>query len=78
MEALAQGAVDAFGRFEVWVNNAGVIAHGPFEEVPGDVFRAVIETNLMGQVHGSRVAVRHFRDQGYGTLINMASVWARV
>jgi short-subunit dehydrogenase len=38
----------------------------------------VIETNLMGQVNGSRAALTHFRRQGQGTLINLASVWARV
>jgi NAD(P)-dependent dehydrogenase (short-subunit alcohol dehydrogenase family) len=42
------------------------------------VFRAVIETNLMGQVNGSRAALTHFRRQEQGTLINLASVWSRV
>jgi NAD(P)-dependent dehydrogenase (short-subunit alcohol dehydrogenase family) len=78
VEALAASAVEQFGRIDVWVNNAGVIAYGPFEAVPGEIFRAVIDTNLMGQVHGSRAAVRQFRRQRQGTLINMASVWARV
>jgi hypothetical protein len=31
----------------------------------------VIDTNLMGQVHGSRAAVQQFRRQGHGTLINI-------
>lgn len=78
VEQLAQRAVDRFGRLDVWVNCAGVIAYGRFDAVPGEVFRAVIETNLFGQVHGARAAIPRFRAQGTGVLVNMASVWGRV
>ena len=78
VEQLAQAAVDRFGRLDVWVNGAGVMAYGHFDEVPADVFRAVIETNLLGQVHGARAALRRFREQRSGVLINMLSVWGRV
>jgi NAD(P)-dependent dehydrogenase (short-subunit alcohol dehydrogenase family) len=78
VEALATRAVERFGRIDVWVNNAGVIAFGRFTDVPSDVFRQVIETNLMGQVHGARAVVPHFLGQGSGVLINTCSVWGRV
>jgi NAD(P)-dependent dehydrogenase (short-subunit alcohol dehydrogenase family) len=78
VEAFAGEAVERFGRLDVWVNNAGVIAYGEFGELPSEVFRRVIETNLMGQVHGARAALRCFREQGSGVLINMSSVWGRV
>jgi len=78
VEALAAATVERFGRLDVWVNNAGTIAYGPFEEIPSEVFRQIIETNLMGQVHGARAALRRFRAQGAGVLINMSSVWGRV
>jgi NAD(P)-dependent dehydrogenase (short-subunit alcohol dehydrogenase family) len=78
VRALADRAVAAFGRLDVWVNSAGVMVYGAFEDVPADVFRRVIETNLFGQVHGTRAALPHFRRQGTGVLINMSSVWGRV
>lgn len=78
VERFAAQTVERFGRIDVWVNNAGVIAYGSFEEIPSEVFRQIIETNLMGQVHGARAALRRFRAQGSGVLINMSSVWGRV
>jgi short-subunit dehydrogenase len=78
VEGLAALAVERFGRIDVWVNNAGVIAYGEFLDIPSEVFRQVIETNLMGQVHGARAALRRFEEQGSGVLINMSSVWGRV
>jgi short-subunit dehydrogenase len=78
VEELARRAEEAFDRLDVWVNGAGVMAYGRFEQVPSEVFRAVIETNLMGQVHGTRAALRRFRRQRSGVVVNMASVWGRV
>jgi NAD(P)-dependent dehydrogenase (short-subunit alcohol dehydrogenase family) len=78
VQGLARAAVERFGAVDVWVNCAGVIAYGRFEEVPSEVFRAVIETNLFGQLHGARAALERFRAQGSGVLVNLASVWGRV
>jgi short-subunit dehydrogenase len=78
VHALAAVAVERFGRVDVWVNCAGVIAYGRFEQLPSKEFRAVIETNLLGQVHGARAALARFREHGDGVLINMGSVWGRV
>jgi NAD(P)-dependent dehydrogenase (short-subunit alcohol dehydrogenase family) len=78
VEAFAAAAVGRFGRIDVWVNCAAVMTYGSFEEVPSEVFRQVVETNLMGQVHGARSALRRFRAQEAGVLINMSSIWGRV
>jgi NAD(P)-dependent dehydrogenase (short-subunit alcohol dehydrogenase family) len=78
VEELAAAAVERFGRIDVWVNNAATMSYGAFDEIPSEVFRGVLETNLMGQVHGARAALKRFRRQGAGVLINMSSVWGRI
>jgi short-subunit dehydrogenase len=75
---LAADAVTQFGRIDVWVNNAGVGALGRFEEVPLADHVKVIETDLLGTLYGSYFAMRQFRAQGSGTLINIASVIGKV
>jgi short-subunit dehydrogenase len=75
---LARRAVEAHGRIDVWVNNASVGAAGPFEEIPAHAFRRVMETNFFGYVHGARAALPIFKRQGKGTLINNASMVARI
>ena len=76
--ALARAAVDAYGRIDVWVGSASVMSYGSFEQTPSAIFRQIIETNLMGQVHGARAALRQFRRQGSGTLVMVGSLYSEV
>ena len=78
VEHLAQAALSQFGRIDVWVNNAGGGALGRFEEVPLADHVQVIETDLLGTLYGSYAAMRQFKAQGGGTLINVASVIGKV
>ena len=75
---LAQQTIAAFGRIDVWINNAGGGAIGRFEEVPLEKHIQVIETDLHGQIYGSYFAMQQFRRQGSGILINVASVIGKV
>ncbi len=75
---LARVALETFGRIDVWVNNAAVVAMGRFAETPAEAFRGVIETNVFGVVHGARVALPIFYEQGAGVLINVASIDAQL
>jgi NAD(P)-dependent dehydrogenase (short-subunit alcohol dehydrogenase family) len=74
---LARGAVERFGGIDVWVNNAAVTAFGRFEEIPHEAYRRVLETNLLGYVHGAWAALPHLRARR-GVLINVGSVNSRV
>jgi short-subunit dehydrogenase len=73
VERLAGAAVAAYGRIDVWINNAGVGAIGRLERIPLVVHEQLIGTNLLGTVYGSYFAYRQFLAQGSGVLINIAS-----
>jgi len=78
VDALAQTAVSRFGRIDVWVNDAAVTGFAPFLDMPLDAFRRIVDVNLMGYVHGARAALRVFRRQKEGVLINVSSVVAEI
>jgi NAD(P)-dependent dehydrogenase (short-subunit alcohol dehydrogenase family) len=72
LQNLWNTAARAFGRVDVWINNAG-ISHPRqrFGEMrPADV-RAVIDTNLLGMMLATQVALREMTAQGSGTIYNM-------
>ena len=78
VERLARTTIAQFGRIDVWINNAGVGVSGRFEEVPLADHTRVIQTNLLGALYGSHFALRQFRKQGHGTLINIASILGKI
>lgn len=71
---LAHIAHNFGGSIDVWINNAGVLAAGPFEETPVEVHDHVINTNLCGYIHGAHAVLPYFKAQRYGLLINNISV----
>jgi short-subunit dehydrogenase len=74
MRRLARAAVERFGGIDVWVNNAGLGVVGRFDEVPIKAHRRVIETNLLGYLHGAHAVLPQFIEQGAGILINNVSI----
>lgn len=77
VQKLAAAAIAKFNRIDVWINNAGVAALGPFESIPLEDHMRVLQTNLGGAMAGSHAALKHFRQRGSGTLINIASMLGR-
>jgi short-subunit dehydrogenase len=75
---LADRAVAKFGKVDVWINNAGISAFGRFEDIPVKDHSRVIDVNLKGVIYGSHAALKQFRTQGYGVLINIGSVGSEV
>ncbi|WP_409055676.1 SDR family NAD(P)-dependent oxidoreductase [Streptomyces sp. SYP-A7185] len=74
VDHLAQRAVTAFGRIDVWLNDAAVAAFGALEDIPREVFRQVVDVNVLGCVNGARAALAVMRGQRHGTIVNMSSV----
>ena len=73
VRTIARRAIDAFGGFDTWVNNAGLSIYGPIEEVPVEDARRLFDVNYWGIVHGTLTAVSHLKDHG-GAVINLGSV----
>lgn len=72
IEALWDAAAGAFGEVDVWINNAGTCnAAREYVELSVEEVRAVLETNLVGTMLASHVALRGLLRQGRGKLFNM-------
>lgn len=78
MDHVFERAIAEFGHIDVWINNAGVGAIGPFDEIPLPDQVRVVETNLIGALNGSHIALRHFLERGEGILINVASIAGKI
>lgn len=72
----AQQVVDAFGRIDVWVNNAFAGIFAPFTEITPDEFRRVTEVTYLGYVFGTRAALRHMLPRDRGTIVQVGSALA--
>ena len=70
--------VDAFGRLDVVVNNAGYADVAAIEDVTDADFRAQIDTNLFGVVNVTKAALPVLREQGDGHVITVSSVGGRL
>jgi NAD(P)-dependent dehydrogenase (short-subunit alcohol dehydrogenase family) len=72
-QAIVQAALDAFGRVDVLVNNAGILRDKAFHKMDHTMIQAVIDVHLKGALYVSQPAYRLMREQGYGRIVNTSS-----
>jgi NAD(P)-dependent dehydrogenase (short-subunit alcohol dehydrogenase family) len=70
---IVQAALDAFGRVDCVVNNAGILRDRLFHKMTVEDWEAVIQVHLMGSFYVSRAAATHFREQESGACVHMTS-----
>jgi NAD(P)-dependent dehydrogenase (short-subunit alcohol dehydrogenase family) len=70
---IVQAALDAFGRIDVVVNNAGILRDRFFFNMSVEEWRAVIDVHLNGSFYVSRAAAIHFKSQQSGCYVHMTS-----
>ena len=73
VERIMQTAMDEYGGFDTWVNNAAAAVYGRMDDVSMEDHRRVFDVNYFGLLKGSLVAAAHLRDKG-GAIVNVGSV----
>ncbi|MBQ8814836.1 MAG: SDR family oxidoreductase [Lachnospiraceae bacterium] len=72
---VTKDALDQFGKIDVLVNNAGLWRnYDLFQHISSDTWKKLIDVNLMGTVYVTKAVLEQMLDNGYGRIINVASV----
>jgi len=75
IETMIDEAINTFGKLDILVNNAGIMDDfSPVADVDDDMWNKVLNINLNGPFYSTRKAVKHFLENGSGTIINIASI----
>lgn len=74
VQALVDAGRAAFGRIDVIVNNAGLMAIAPLQQVRSDEWDRMIDINIKGVLYGIAAVLPLFEQQGDGHVINISSV----
>jgi NAD(P)-dependent dehydrogenase (short-subunit alcohol dehydrogenase family) len=78
VERLWESARKHFDKIDIWINNAGMaVPMMKFWEITPEHYDAVVRTNVIGTMYGTRVALKGMLAQGYGALYNLEGFGAR-
>ena len=72
-EAIVQTAIDAFGRIDIVINNAGILRDKTFHNMTPDLLDPVLDVHLKGAFNVTKPAWVHLREQRYGRVISTSS-----
>jgi NAD(P)-dependent dehydrogenase (short-subunit alcohol dehydrogenase family) len=72
-ESIVTSAVERFGGIDIAINNAGILPYAPLEELTSDQFLSTLAVHVGGAFHVSKAAWPHFRERGYGRVLNVCS-----
>ena len=72
-EGIIQTAVDAYGRVDIVINNAGILRDKTFHNMTPDLVDPVIDVHLKGAFNVTRPAWIRMREQGYGRIVSTSS-----
>jgi NADP-dependent 3-hydroxy acid dehydrogenase YdfG len=74
VKALVDAAVQAYGRIDVMINNAGLMPQSPLERLKIDDWDRMIDVNIKGVLYGIAAALPYMKEQKSGHFINVSSV----
>jgi NAD(P)-dependent dehydrogenase (short-subunit alcohol dehydrogenase family) len=72
-EAIVRTAIDAFGRVDIVVNNAGILRDKTFQNMTPELLDPILDVHLKGAFYVTRPAWLRMREQGYGRVVNTSS-----
>ena len=72
-QAIIDAALNAWGRVDVVINNAGIVRDAPFEDITADRLEPLLDVHLRGAFHVTRPAWKVMREQHYGRILNTCS-----
>lgn len=72
-EDIVRAAVDAFGRVDIVINNAGILRDKAFHNLTDELLDSVLDVHLRGAFYVTQPAWKLMRDQGYGRVVNTSS-----
>jgi NAD(P)-dependent dehydrogenase (short-subunit alcohol dehydrogenase family) len=74
-DRIVEESLERFGRIDILVNNAGISGSAPLLELDVEAWRAVMQTNVEALFFLAQAVLPTMREQGYGRIVNIASVY---
>jgi len=71
----ADDVITHFGRVDAVINNAGVVAYSSVEECSLDIYKWVMDINVMGTLYGTKAFLPCMKKQGSGQIVNISSIF---